>query len=263
MSDDEWFVAIVSTLISTIYWGRWFYVVGQTNWLIRPHRRFAVLFLCLVACIALNFATLRTSADPIVRDSPAYIFLFMMVSGVALASVTIVGNVIGVNAIDDAIRRSNSAAVVAICGVWIGTSLIVSGANIGRGDTIATTIGPMALGVATLVVLWAVFAVIVGMSSIIVDRDLPSALRLAGLLIAWGLILGRATAGDWESVERTWHDFAVQGWPCAVLLLVTLPIAWRLRPSVQRRLPSFAIGVLPAFAYLLVALGWVTWLGRP
>jgi hypothetical protein len=263
MSDDEWFVLIVSAAISTLFWGRWLYVAIQASPLVRPFLRLSILVLCLVGCLSLIFRTLLTAADPVVRDNFGYIILFLAVGGVALAISTTAGVLIGINAVDDAVRTPNWAAVWAVCGLWIGTALVVAGSNVGRGDTIYTTTGPLALGVATLIALWAVFAAIAGTSSVTLDRDSPSGVRLAGLFVAWGVILGRATAGDWESVARTWHDFAVQGWPAAALLVVAIPAELMLRPSVGRPSPPWLAGSGPALMYVLAAVGWVTWLGRP
>jgi hypothetical protein len=264
MDADEVPVAILAGVVTAAYWGSWLWAAGQTSLLVRPFGRTAALLFCLAGSFGLVFVTLLTWADPVVRTGPGYIILFLAAAGVALAAATAVAPAIGVSPLDDAVRRPNAAAVWVTGGLWLGTALAVAGANVGRGDTIGTTIGPLALGVATLLVLWAVHAAGTGAAAAVrLDRDVPSGIRQAGLLVAWGLILARATAGDWESVARTWEDFAAQGWPAAALLALAVPVERALRPSAERPAPSWAAGVGPALVYVLAAAGWVAWLGKP
>jgi hypothetical protein len=82
-------------------------------------------------------------------------------------------------------------------------------------------------------------------------------------LIAWGLIMGRATAGDWESVAGTMRDYAFLGAPALALLVAAVAIELRLQPSRARPAPPLGAGFAPAAGYLLVAAGWVLWLGKP
>jgi hypothetical protein len=263
MDADEVPVAILAGVVTVAYWGTWLWAAGQTSLLVRPVGRGTALVLCLAGSFGVVLATLLTWADPVVRTSPGYVVLFLAVAGVALAAATAAGAVIGVSALDDALRRPNPAAVCMTGGIWLGTALTVAGANIGRGDTIGTTMGPLFLGVATLLALWAVQAAATNSAmAISQDRDVSTGIRVAGLVVAWGLIFARATAGDWESVARTWEDFAVQGWPAVALLAVAIPVEWWLRPS-ARPLPSGLAGIGLAIAYVLVAAAWVAWWGRP
>ncbi|HKB05294.1 MAG TPA: hypothetical protein VKD90_23920 [Gemmataceae bacterium] len=264
MDPDEVPVAILAGVVTVAYWGSWLWAAGQTTLLVRPTGRGTALLLCLAGSFGVVLVTLLTWADPVVRRGPGYIALFLAVAGVAFAAATAAGAVIGVSALDDAVRRPNPAAVWATAGLWLGTGLAVAGANIGRGDTIGTTLGPLFLGVAALLALWAIHAAATNSAMAISQgRDVPTAIRVAGLLIAWGLIFARATAGDWESVARTWEDFAVQGWPAVALLVIAIPIEWRLRPSARRPAPSWQAGVGPGIVYLAVAAAWVAWWGRP
>ena len=54
---------------------------------------------------------------------------------------------------------------------------------------------------------------------ITVDRNIFCGIRTCAYLISSGLILGRASAGDWTSFQKTVEEF-VDGWP--VLLLTVL-----------------------------------------
>jgi hypothetical protein len=263
MSEGEAFLFFALAPIALIYWGMWFRAAFCTSPLVRPNRRIIILGLCFVVCLGIVLVTLLTAADPVVRRDVYYIVLFLEIAAVALAAVTAAASLIGVSPLDDAIRRPNPAAVWATAGLWIGTALTCAGANIGRGDTIGTTNGPLVLGVATLVFLWGALTAVVGTSSITQDRDSRTGIRHVGLSIAWGLIMARAMAGDWESVARTMEDYVVQGGPALLLLLIAVPVEWFLRPSVRRPARSSLAGIVPAIVYLGVALGWVLWLGKP
>jgi hypothetical protein len=263
---DEWegAVAVAAGMFAALYWISWLRVAFRTDPLVRPRARQAALLLCLVICAGMVLAILLTAADPIVRGDIRYVFLFLAVAGVALAATTAACALIGVSAIEDALRRPNPAAAWVICGLWIGTTLCVCGANIGRGDTINTTLGPLLLAVGTLIGLWGVVDALTGSAgSVSVERDRVAGTRFAALLTAWGLILGRAVAGDWESTGRTLADFAADGWPAVVLLVAVVVTERILRPSPRRPLPPLSAGLLPAAAYLLFAAAWVAWLGKP
>jgi hypothetical protein len=263
MSGGEAVLLILLAPIALIYWGAWFRAVFETVLLVRPGTRIIALVLCWLSCFGMVLAILLTAADPEVRESPVYIILFLEVTAVALAAATAAAWLIGVSPLDDAIRRRNLAAVWMTIGLWTGTAAASAGANVGRGDTIGTTNGPLALGVATIVVLWAVLAAVAGTSSITQHRDSATGLRQGGLLIAWGLIMGRATAGDWESVAGTLRDYELQGAPALVLLFIAISLEIWLRPSRRRPVPPRGAGFAPAAGYLLLAAGWVLWLGKP
>ncbi|HKA06985.1 MAG TPA: hypothetical protein VKD71_06980 [Gemmataceae bacterium] len=264
MDFDEVIVAVVTNFIGGVYWIWGIWTAFQTNRLVHPRVRRAVLVLCFVVCLGIALAALLTVADPRVRESPGYIVLFMGVELTALAVVTEVGLLIGLNALDDAVRRPNTAAVWATGGLWLGTSIAVAGANVGRGDTIGTTLGPLVLAVITILILWAVFSLATGgMRSVTLGRDEPSGIRLAALFVAWGIILGRAVAGDWESTDGMWNDFVNQGRPVVLFLAVAIVVERLVRPRVRRPTPPRWTGYGAAIVYIAVAVAWATWLGRP
>ncbi len=82
--------------------------------------------------------------------------------------------------------------------------------------------------------LWAMVEFATEMAeSICVDRDLAAGVRLGGFLIAIGLILGRAVAGDWVSTQATLGDFLRQGWPALMLVPAAVTAERRARPTPQ------------------------------
>jgi hypothetical protein len=111
--------------------------------------------------------------------------------------------------------------------------------------------------------LW-IFAESIGKisQSIAEERDLASGLRMSALLIAFGLIIGRALAGDWHSKTATIQDFIRDGWPAAILLLLALIVETVARPNRRRPFPPWpACGLLPAAFYISLATFWLWRLG--
>jgi hypothetical protein len=218
------------------------------------------------ACLASLLGVLRNFADPEVRTSFGYQVLFVIAWGVTLLVVHLMSSLIGLDWLEDGLERRNRSAVWAGAGLTIGTTLAVAGANVGRGPTEATTLGPMILAVVGLLALWMCFAVLTGnLAAVTIERDGASGLRLASLLIAWGLIFGRAVAGDWVSAEATWRDYLQQGIGPAVVLLGFGCLAEYLeRPGRTRPVPSFVLaGIVPACLFQAFAIAWVWHLGAP
>jgi hypothetical protein len=108
----------------------------------------------------------------------------------------------------DVVDGRNAAAVIAISGAVVAVALLYAGGNIGEGPSILENFFSAGLGTAALFALWFLLEISTSVSaSITEERDLGSGLRMAGLLIAASLILGRATAGNWVSVSATIRDF--------------------------------------------------------
>ncbi|HJZ92071.1 MAG TPA: hypothetical protein VKE40_14445 [Gemmataceae bacterium] len=260
MDGGEAVVGLFSAAVGLTYWFLWVAAAGETTLLVRPGLRLAVLALAFLGAIAIVWATLLIAADPAVRDNSWYIVLFLVVAWLSLAVVTAAGAILGLSALDDAVRKPNPAAVCGIAGLWLGTALCVAGANVGRGDTIGTTLGPLAMAVGAFLVLWGILNAATGiLTSVTSDRDVGAGIGLFGLSLAWGLILGRAVAGDWESTARTLEDFGHDGWPVVALLPIAILVERILRPAGS----SIGTAVLVAGAYVAAAAGWVIWLGRP
>lgn len=259
MDGDEALVLLVSSVVAIVYWGSWYLRLIRLDTLTgtRAVRLFFPLLHSL--CFLLLLIVLTTSAANEVRGSVAYIALFMATGAVGLVAINVLSTLIGISALQDGIERHNPTAAGAVGGAWLGATLCISGANVGEGTTIYTTLGPLGLSVGTLGGCWLVFAGTTNSTaSIVVDRDRASAIRLAGLLIAWGLILGRAVAGDWVSTADTLRDFARIGWPVFVLLIFAIMVERKVQPGRRRPSPQvLPAGILPAVVYLIVASAWL------
>jgi hypothetical protein len=98
--------------------------------------------------------------------------------------------------------------------------------------------------------------------SITEDRDLATGLRTCGLFLAFGLVIGRALAGDWHSEEATVRDFIRDGWPATMLLVLAVIVEPFARPNRRQPIPPWHIyGLLPAALYILLAAVWLWHLG--
>jgi hypothetical protein len=259
------FVAIygVVDLIFGVLWYRRLLCLNPlARWMISRW----IIGLTLPVCLVLLLIVLRTLADPEVRSDVGYQVAFVIAWGAALLWAHFFGHLLGLAWLEQGLERRNLGAVSAGVGLTLGTTLAVAGANIGEGPTMGTTIGPMFLAVGALVGLWGMLAAATGnTSAVTVERDRAAGLRLAALLVTWGMVLGRSVAGNWVSVVATLWDFLLQGLiPGLVLLGLSLVIEVVTRPTRQRPTPGlFRAGVLPSGLYLILGLGWLWHLGVP
>jgi hypothetical protein len=98
--------------------------------------------------------------------------------------------------------------------------------------------------------------------AVTVERDRAAGWRLAGFLVAAGLIAGRAVAGDWQSTAATNYDFAMHIWPAMLLLGAALIVESLCRATAARPTPSVPrCGLMPSLVYLGGAGGWLWWKG--
>lgn len=209
---------------------------------------------------------LRNAADSEVRSSVFYQAMFLAAWALVLTWVLWFGSLIGLDWLGDGIERQNRAAAWAGVGLTFGATLVVSGANIGQGPMEWTTLCPMFLASGSLLAFWALFSALRGnAAAIVVDRDRASGLRLAIMLLAWGLILGRAVAGDWVSLDATWRDVILQRLvPGLALLGLALVLEVCARPTRRRPFPSMVLcEIIPACLLLWLAPAWIFYLGVP
>lgn len=171
---------------------------------------------------------------------------------------------LGLSITDDVIERRNPAALAGVCGAILALAFIYVGGSLGEGPSYWNNIFSAGLGTFSWFLLWFLLEQFGCVSaSVAEERDLASGVRLWGFLLAIGLILGRAVAGDWHSESATVHDFLQDGWPAAALCLFALVAEWVLRPNRKRPVrPRLSYGLVPAFAYVATAATWIYHLGR-
>lgn len=219
--------------------------------------------LCVAGSLIMVAVALHLWGAAEIRADAGEVFYLTAMGTVWLILATLLFSWLGLSLRNDVTERKNMAALVALCGAIIGVSFIYAGGSIGEGPSYWNNIFSAGLGTAGLLVFWILLEVGARVSrSIAEERDLASGLRLGGFLLAIGLMLGRAVAGDWHSEGATIRDFIHDGWPAAVLFAIALFIERFARPSRHRPFPAWpGYGVLPALLYLVFGATWVWHLG--
>ena len=94
-----------------------------------------------------------------------------------------------------------------------------------------------------------------------IERDLSTAVRAFGLLVGFGIVLGRAVAGDWVSVPGTFVDFFAIAWVLVPLALVEILLVRVASISRSFDLNLVTIGFVPAGLYLALSVAYVVGVG--
>jgi len=214
-------------------------------------------------CVAFISAALARWADPEVRENWIYFALLSLLGAAGLGIATLCFEWLGVGLRTDALEGNNPAAAIAWSGAIVGFSAAYAGGNLGAGSSLWENVFSASLAVGALLGGWLFLDFTCRLSSsIALERDLASGVRSAGFLVAVGFISGRAVAGDWHSIAGTLKDFARDGWPVVVLIVLAGALESALRPSPRRIAPSvWTHGLCPASLYLLLSAIWVAWLG--
>lgn len=263
MSEDEGFALVASCVLAGIFWIRWYRHCQAVTWLRSGVGLRLAVIAVPVACGALLWLVLRKLAAHDVREASQYLALYFAM-GAAWVGVGIrLLGLLGLSVRDDALERRNAAAAWAAAGGLIGLTLCYAGANIGDGPGWWVVVYSALVSTATLLLRWVVLDRLTSLSeSVTVERDVASGLRLGGFLVAAGLILGRAVAGDWVSVSATNAEFLRTAWPVLVLLLLAVPCEWLCRPSVEQPQPPwFVCGLPPLVIYVGGAALWLAQVG--
>lgn len=263
MSPDEIAVVVFSGVVALARWASWYVTPMKISRLgIRAASR-RVMALAPIASAVVLFLVLRTLASFDVRDDARYLLFYMLLGAAWVGLVTTFLPLVGISARDDVIERGNPGAASAIAGAIVGATLCYAGGNVGDGPGWWVVVFAAALATAPWFALWLALDGVSGVGdAITIDRDRASGVRLAGFLIACGLILGRAVAGDWVSIIATVNDVLVVGSPTLVLLGLAALVERSSRPTLSRPQPGIAMfGMLPAVAYVVAAVAYVLALG--
>jgi hypothetical protein len=223
---------------------------------------------CLLVCAILSVALIATAlwfwGAKEVRGHYEEVAFLTAIGGFWLGLAQALYSWLGLSVRDDALERKNPAALIAVTCALPSTAVTFAAGNLGEGPSYWENIFSAGLATGGWFVLWIALELGGRVSiSVAEERDPASGLRFGGLLLAWGLILGRAATGNWHSCRQTTDDFFREGWMAAILFLIALIVERFVRPSRFRPFPSLLIcGVIPALLYLGGAAGWVWHLGR-
>jgi hypothetical protein len=182
-----------------------------------------VLGLLPVVSFFIIIYTLKVLASfDVVNDLLYIIFYVLLGYAWAFLGMKAVFIFFDISWIDDVLNLNNKAALYAVSGAFIGLVTIYSGTNIGDGPGWWCVIFAGGLGLIS----WVLLARLINsfaqvFERITTDRDIYCGVRFGAYLLASGIILARASAGDWTSFYSTIIEFLV-GWP--VLPLTALAI---------------------------------------
>jgi hypothetical protein len=195
---------------------------------------------------------LRTMSSFDVQDDVRYLAMYLALGAAWTGLGVRLIPWLGLDARRDVAERRNDAAAVAIAGAVFAFAFCYAGGNIGDGPgwwvvTIAALIASASL--------FAVWGVVERMSNVseavTIERDLAAGIRLAGILVASGLLLGRSVAGDWVSLDATIRDFVLTAWPVLPLVLIAVLVDRMARPTAEQpSAPAVTRGALPAILYV-------------
>lgn len=262
MAEDEVF-ALIGALSAAVWgWGRWSWrLATPICW--QPGNARTLLFAVPIVSVMISWYALDAWSASDVRDSPLYMsfYLVLTVGWIGLCANGM--KWLGLSARDDVAERRNHAAVLPVAAAILAFTIAFLGANFGDGPGWWVVIFCGGLSTLGLILFWyGVETAYHPMDLITVDRDFTTGLRFSCLILSAGMILGRAAAGDWESVHGTFLDFTQTAWPVLILGAADAfigKLAGRPQFFNPLRLPLFAI--LPGCFYLAAAAAYIMSLG--
>lgn len=221
MSFSEVLVLLVCLVLTGVFLIRWYmYVLSARSFNGGGEAKFT-LALLPIACFVMVMITLKRWAASDVEG--VYVFFYALMGLAWLyAGLILTSMLFDLSWIDDALSLNNKAAVFSTAGSALVITMIFCGANVGEGPGWWCVIFAGGLGLAA----WFILLYFINLTAktterITVERDACCGVRYFFFCIAAGIILGRASAGDWTSFWDTIIEFGV-GWP--ILPLTALMI---------------------------------------
>ena len=267
-SGDEILFFAAAGIVALAATVRWYGAIMRTR-SFRSSRGRRVLAIVPLVLVFVLLIVLRTLADPVYVAGKLDYTLLCTAGGVAWIFVGASAfALLGVSVRDDALERTNPAAIAAITGAMTGIMLVYAGSNVGNGPTIWTTLLPAFVATLALFVTWGLLESVTDTAeAITVERDVATGVRLGAFLACAGAVFGRAMAGDFDEqvgYAGTFADFARVAWPVVALVPVMVVLHHVTRPSPSRPSPSVvAAGWIPAAALVALTLVYILALGKP
>ncbi len=205
------------------------------------------------------FFILKFGASLDVRDAPQYLFMYVVLGLAWLRLAEMNMAYAGVSVRDDVIERRNRAAIPATVGGLVGVTLCYAGGNIGNGPGWWVVVLSACLATGTLAVARLVHERLTSANdAVTIDRNPSAGVRMGAFLVACGLLLGRAVAGDWVNAIATVRDYSRFLPAIAVLVVLGTVIERLARPTPERpRAPMAVFGLGVAIVYLGFAVAYL------
>jgi hypothetical protein len=196
-----------------------------------------------IITILIILGILITLASFDVVSSPLFITFYILMGLVwFFAGKSLMFYAFDISLVDDVLNNANKAALVTFAGGMIGIILIYSGANIGDGPGFWCVIVAGAIGTMIWVILVKIYNKITGViERVLVGRDLSTGIRFGSFLTATGIILARASGGDWVDFIKTIVDFK-DGWVVLPLFVTYLLIEIYYKNKMKKESFSSSLG---------------------
>ena len=221
MSEDEFFVFIFSLFIAGWFILKWYLYLYKSRLPERDASAGGIMFCMPPASFAINLYTLKFLASFDVVDSPFWILFYVLLGFVWIwLSMWSMFCFFDLSWIDDILNLNNKAALPAFVGGFLGLTVIYAGANIGDGPGWWCVIFAGGMGLVAWILLGVGICHADEVSErITVERDIGCGIRFGCYLLASGIILGRASGGDWTSFYMTVVEFydVYDRWPVLIL----------------------------------------------
>ena len=211
-----------------------------------------------VFATAIILVTLLNMASFDVVGAPFYIIMYLLMGYVWVQfSPRLMFRLFDLSWRDDVLNMDNRAALIPLVGGYLGTTVIYAGANIGDGPGWWCVLVAGGLGLAAWALLGRLVAKLTGaFEQITVGRDVGCGIRMGCYLLASGIILGRASGGDWTSFGATLVEF-LDGSPALLLAAGVILLERVFRESREKngeRGNDIPISVIVGVMYLLLVL---------
>ena len=214
---------LACSVAAVIFFYRWYSFIYKSRLPARSKKiKYVFAFLPLASLFIIYYTLVGLASFDVVGDM--FWTLYYVVMGYAwiYACLIIMSLCFDLSWIDDGLNCGNLAAAAAIAGGVTGVTIIYSGANIGDGPGWWCVLFAGALGTAAWVILGGVVNIAAKIfGQITVGRDFNCGVRTGCYFLAGGIILARASAGDWTSFKATAIEF-MDGWPVLILTIAAI-----------------------------------------
>ena len=259
MSESEVIVLLASMFFTFKFIISWYKPITTNNSLRNNVLPRVILGILPVISFSIIWYTLKELASFDVVSDNTYIMFYLLLGFTWIfISLKLLFYFFDLSWIDDVLSLNNMAALATMTGGFLAITIIYSGANIGDGPGWWTVFIAGGLGLGAFIVL-ALFVhrFTFIFERITVERDVACGIRFGFYLLASGLILGRASAGDWTSFSQTIVEFFV-GWPVLVVtslaLLVEVYYINKAKDHKDITRNSLIVSLVWGILYLMIAV---------
>jgi len=259
LSNLEIFAFIASLFVLFATWIPWYRRAATINPLSLFPRIRLGFYIAPIVCLLFTLAILLTLGDKDVRRDPVYLTLYLTLTTACLGITTRIFPLLGLSPREDVLERANQAAFIAVCAALFGAAAAFAGANIGNGPGIEVVLFTALLLAAIFLGSWFAVERLTSISqAVTVDRNRHAGIRLAGFLLALGILTGWIGAGDWISYRATLRDALVS---LPAVLVLCSAFAYTESHFKKRKLApsreSF-LSLVSALLFVVLTCAWLT-----